>query len=118
MMEASASSRAHRVPVATYYHPLSRVWMVAGRDVALVQLCAQLNPDRTDGHTHTAPVTCVLYNPLFKVSECSGPPREVYLPSPCRVDTPFIGVEPDVDLHFDTSREQKSTKVLHHSMVK
>lgn len=67
MLQAySAMMDNNRLPMATYYHPLSRVWMVAARDIQLIQLCAQLNPDRTDGHTHTAPVTCVLYNLLFK----------------------------------------------------
>ncbi|KAE8751897.1 hypothetical protein FOCC_FOCC001374 [Frankliniella occidentalis] len=68
----STMMETRRVPLATYYHPLSRVWMIAARDIALVQLCARLNPDRTDGHTHTAPVTRVLYNPLFKCVVTTG----------------------------------------------
>ncbi|KAK3914693.1 WD repeat-containing protein on Y chromosome [Frankliniella fusca] len=77
MMEPQAQlpGREHqsrRVPLATYYHPLSRVWMIAARNIALVQLCPRLNPDRTDGHTHTAPVTRVLYNALFKCVVTTG----------------------------------------------
>ncbi|XP_034257101.1 WD repeat-containing protein on Y chromosome [Thrips palmi] len=68
----SAMMDNNRLPYATYYHPLSRVWMVAGRDIQLIQLCAQLNPDRSDGHTHTAPVTCVIYNTLFKCVVTTG----------------------------------------------
>ncbi|XP_067624274.1 WD repeat-containing protein on Y chromosome [Eurosta solidaginis] len=48
------------------YHPLSRDLLVGGRKLISIKCCARIRVDLTDGNTHAAPVSVVLYNSLFR----------------------------------------------------
>ncbi|CAD6999267.1 unnamed protein product [Ceratitis capitata] len=48
------------------YHPLSRDLLVGGRKLISIKCCARIRVDLTDGNTHAAPVSVVLYNGLFR----------------------------------------------------
>ncbi|KAH8409406.1 hypothetical protein KR222_002579, partial [Zaprionus bogoriensis] len=49
-----------------YYHSHLRELMVAGRKLISVKCCPRVRVDLTDGNTHAAPVSVVLYNRLFR----------------------------------------------------
>uniref|UniRef100_T1GRI5 WD repeat-containing protein on Y chromosome n=1 Tax=Megaselia scalaris TaxID=36166 RepID=T1GRI5_MEGSC len=57
---------AYESRLAYYYNRDSRELVVAGRIVVAIKCCAKLRLDLTDGNTHSAPVSVVLYNKLFK----------------------------------------------------
>ncbi|XP_053961506.1 WD repeat-containing protein on Y chromosome isoform X1 [Anastrepha ludens] len=48
------------------YHPLSRDLLVGGRKLISIKSCPRIRVDLTDGNTHAAPVSVVLYNGLFR----------------------------------------------------
>lgn len=52
--------------LAYYYNQDCRELLVAGRVVVAIKCCAKLRLDLSDGYTHSAPVSVVLYNKLFK----------------------------------------------------
>ncbi|XP_034471992.1 WD repeat-containing protein on Y chromosome isoform X2 [Drosophila innubila] len=49
-----------------YYHSHLRELMVAGRKLISIKCCPRVRVDLTDGNTHAAPVSVVLYNRLFR----------------------------------------------------
>ncbi|XP_023175265.1 WD repeat-containing protein on Y chromosome isoform X3 [Drosophila hydei] len=49
-----------------YYHSHLRELMVAGRKLIQIKCCPRVRVDLTDGNTHAAPVSVVLYNRLFR----------------------------------------------------
>lgn len=56
-----------RTPISAAYQPGTREFILAAIKIAIVVLDEQLNPQHTDGFTHSRAVAKVLYNPLFKV---------------------------------------------------
>ncbi|CAB3250854.1 unnamed protein product [Arctia plantaginis] len=56
-----------RTPISAVYQPGTREFVLAAIKIAIVVLDEQLNPQHTDGFTHSRAVAKVLYNPLFKV---------------------------------------------------
>ncbi|XP_046962208.1 WD repeat-containing protein on Y chromosome [Vanessa cardui] len=56
-----------RTPISAVYNPATREFILAAIKIAIVVLDEQLNPQHTDGFTHSRAVAKVLYNPLFKV---------------------------------------------------
>lgn len=53
--------------MTTLYNPQSRQWIIGSAMLAVVPLSPKQSGEHTDGFTHTAGVSVVLYNPLFKV---------------------------------------------------
>nr|B7FF06.1 RecName: Full=WD repeat-containing protein on Y chromosome; Short=WD40 Y [Drosophila grimshawi]DAA06440.1 TPA_inf: WD-40 domain protein [Drosophila grimshawi] len=49
-----------------YYHSHLRDLLVAGRKLIQIKCCPRVRVDLTDGNTHAAPVSVVLYNRLFR----------------------------------------------------
>lgn len=49
-----------------HYHSHLRELMVAGRKLIGIKCCPRVRVDLTDGNTHAAPVSVVLYNRLFR----------------------------------------------------
>ncbi|XP_070854977.1 WD repeat-containing protein on Y chromosome isoform X2 [Drosophila suzukii] len=49
-----------------YYHSHLRELIVAGRKLISIKCCPRVRVDLTDGNTHAAPVSVVLYNRLFR----------------------------------------------------
>nr|ABY59794.1 WD-40 domain protein [Drosophila ananassae] len=49
-----------------YYHSHLRELVVAGRKLISIKCCPRVRVDLTDGNTHAAPVSVVLYNRLFR----------------------------------------------------
>ncbi|XP_072939035.1 WD repeat-containing protein on Y chromosome-like [Epargyreus clarus] len=56
-----------RTPISAVYNPVTRELILAAVKIAVLVLDEQLNPQHTDGFTHSRAVAKVLYNPLFKV---------------------------------------------------
>ncbi|KAG6461155.1 hypothetical protein O3G_MSEX012443 [Manduca sexta] len=56
-----------RTPITAVYNPATREFILAAIKIAVVILDEQLNPQHTDGFTHSRAVAKILYNPLFKV---------------------------------------------------
>ncbi|CAH0714096.1 unnamed protein product, partial [Brenthis ino] len=56
-----------RTPISAVYNPATREFILAAIKIAIVVLDEQLNPQHTDGFTHSRAIAKVLYNPLFKV---------------------------------------------------
>ncbi|RVE45325.1 hypothetical protein evm_010030 [Chilo suppressalis] len=56
-----------RTPISAVYNPATREYILAAIKIAVLVLDEQLNPEHTDGFTHSRAVAKVLYNPLFKV---------------------------------------------------
>ncbi|XP_061400442.1 WD repeat-containing protein on Y chromosome-like [Musca vetustissima] len=52
--------------LAYYYHPHMRVLLVGGRKLVALKCNPRVRVDLTDGNTHAAPVSVVLYNRLFR----------------------------------------------------
>uniref|UniRef100_A0A1I8PB56 WD repeat-containing protein on Y chromosome n=1 Tax=Stomoxys calcitrans TaxID=35570 RepID=A0A1I8PB56_STOCA len=52
--------------LAYYYHAYMRVLLVGGRNLVIVKCNPRVRMDITDGNTHAAPVSVVLYNRLFR----------------------------------------------------
>ncbi|XP_037949995.1 WD repeat-containing protein on Y chromosome [Teleopsis dalmanni] len=48
------------------YHTHSRELLVGGRKIISIKCCPRIRMDLTDGNTHSAPVSVVLYNRLFR----------------------------------------------------
>ncbi|GBP62119.1 WD repeat-containing protein on Y chromosome [Eumeta japonica] len=61
------SSVGERAPLSCAYNPHSRELVVGAIDVAVLSLDERLDTRHTDGSTHSRAVSCVLYNPLFKI---------------------------------------------------
>lgn len=57
---------ASETDLSYLYHPLSRDLLVGGRKLISIKCCARIRVDLTDGNTHAAPVSVVLYNGLFR----------------------------------------------------
>lgn len=53
--------------ITTLYNPESRQWIVGSNMIAILSLNPKPSSDHTDGNTHTAGVSVVLYNKLYKV---------------------------------------------------
>ncbi|KAJ8982884.1 hypothetical protein NQ317_004314 [Molorchus minor] len=49
------------------YNPLNRQWIIGSAMIAVLPLSPEQSPEHTDGDTHTAGISVVLYNRLFKV---------------------------------------------------
>lgn len=49
-----------------YYHPHMRVLLIGGRKLVSIKCNPRIRVDLTDGNTHAAPVSVVLYNKLFR----------------------------------------------------
>ncbi|SPP81442.1 WD repeat-containing protein on Y chromosome [Drosophila guanche] len=49
-----------------FYHSHLRELIVAGRKLISIKCCPRVRVDLTDGNTHAAPVSVVLYNHLFR----------------------------------------------------
>ncbi|XP_017152442.1 WD repeat-containing protein on Y chromosome [Drosophila miranda] len=49
-----------------FYHSHLRELIVAGRKLISIKCCPRVRVDLTDGNTHAAPVSVVLYNRLFR----------------------------------------------------
>ncbi|RZC00553.1 EF-hand 8 and/or WD40 domain containing protein [Asbolus verrucosus] len=58
--------------MTTLYNPESRQWIIGSSMLAVVPLSPKQSGEHTDGFTHTAGVSVVLYNPLFKVVVTCG----------------------------------------------
>lgn len=56
-----------RTPISVVYNPATREYILAAIKIAVIILDEQLNPQHTDGFTHSRAVAKILYNPLFKV---------------------------------------------------
>lgn len=56
-----------RTPISAVYNPATREYILAAIKIAVIILDEQLNPQHTDGFTHSRAVAKILYNPLFKV---------------------------------------------------
>lgn len=56
-----------RTNLSFLYNPESREMIIGSFVIAVVHLCPLQSGDHTDGNTHSAAVSVVLYNPLFKV---------------------------------------------------
>lgn len=52
--------------LAYYYHAFLRVLLVGGRKLIAIKCNPRIRVDLTDGNTHAAPVSVVLYNRLFR----------------------------------------------------
>ncbi|XP_052739537.1 WD repeat-containing protein on Y chromosome-like isoform X1 [Bicyclus anynana] len=61
------SQIGERTPISAVYNPATREFILAAIKLAVLVLDEQLNPQHTDGFTHSRAVARVLYNPLFKV---------------------------------------------------
>ncbi|XP_045768906.1 WD repeat-containing protein on Y chromosome-like [Maniola jurtina] len=61
------SQIGERTPISAVYNPATREFILAAIKIAVIVLDEQLNPQHTDGFTHSRAVAKVLYNPLFKV---------------------------------------------------
>ncbi|KAJ0175384.1 hypothetical protein K1T71_008543 [Dendrolimus kikuchii] len=56
-----------RTPISAVYNRATREFILAAIKIAIIVLDEQLNPEHTDGFTHSRAVSKILYNPLFKV---------------------------------------------------
>lgn len=56
-----------RTPISAVYNRATREFILAAMKIAVLVLDEQLNPEHTDGFTHSRAVARVLYNPLFKI---------------------------------------------------
>lgn len=54
--------------MTTLYNPESRQWIIGATMLAVIPLSPKQSGEHSDGFTHTAGVSVVLYNPLFKVN--------------------------------------------------
>ncbi|XP_060803800.1 WD repeat-containing protein on Y chromosome [Amyelois transitella] len=54
-------------PISSVYNKVTREFILAAIKIAILVLDEQLNPEHTDGFTHSRAVAKILYNPLFKV---------------------------------------------------
>ncbi|XP_055855750.1 WD repeat-containing protein on Y chromosome-like [Episyrphus balteatus] len=52
--------------IAYYYDKLSRNLLIGGRKIIVLRCCPRLRMDLTDGNTHAATVSVILYNKLFR----------------------------------------------------
>ncbi|EFA09801.1 WD repeat-containing protein on Y chromosome [Tribolium castaneum] len=58
--------------MTTLYNPESRQWIIGSTMLAVIPLSPKQSGEHTDGFTHTAGVSVVLYNPLFKIIVTCG----------------------------------------------
>ncbi|KAM3959580.1 WD repeat-containing protein on Y chromosome [Aphomia sociella] len=61
------SQIGERTPISAVYNKATRELILAAIKIAVLVLDEQLNPQHTDGFTHSRAVAKILYNPLFKV---------------------------------------------------
>ncbi|XP_052754696.1 WD repeat-containing protein on Y chromosome-like isoform X2 [Galleria mellonella] len=61
------SQIGERTPISAVYNKATRELILAAMKIAVLVLDEQLNPQHTDGFTHSRAVAKILYNPLFKV---------------------------------------------------
>lgn len=61
-----------RTNLSFLYNPETREMIIGSLVIAVVHLCQLQSGDHTDGSTHSAGVSVVLYNPLFKVIATCG----------------------------------------------
>ncbi|XP_059049604.1 WD repeat-containing protein on Y chromosome-like [Achroia grisella] len=61
------SQIGERTPISAVYNKATRELILAAVKIAVLVLDEQLNPQHTDGFTHSRAVAKILYNPLFKV---------------------------------------------------
>lgn len=55
-----------RSELTTYYNPQTKEVYIGSQKIAVLTIYGTLNPEETDGYTHTEEISAVLYNPLFK----------------------------------------------------
>ncbi|XP_044731948.1 WD repeat-containing protein on Y chromosome [Chrysoperla carnea] len=55
-----------RCELTTYYNPKTKEIYIGSQKIAVLTIYGTLNPEETDGYTHTEEISVVLYNPLFK----------------------------------------------------
>ncbi|KAL1131812.1 hypothetical protein AAG570_011424 [Ranatra chinensis] len=54
------------VPMVTLFNPDRRTWMIGAFHMALLKVGNVVDPNYSEGYTHSRPVTKALYNTLFK----------------------------------------------------
>lgn len=59
-------------PSTHYYNDNTRELVFANMKIATVKCCPRLNLKKTDGYTHSKPVSVLLYNSLFKTIVSCG----------------------------------------------
>lgn len=52
--------------LAYYYDIITRNLLIGGRKIVVLRCCPSVRTDLTDGNTHSAPVSVILYNKLFR----------------------------------------------------
>lgn len=60
------SDLGERSDFKTHYNPNTREVVICSMKIAVIVVYKKLNPDETDGYTHSSPISTMLYNPLFK----------------------------------------------------
>lgn len=59
-------------PATYFYNDNTRELLFANMKIAVVKCCPRLNLKKTDGFTHSQPVSVLLYNTLFKTIVSCG----------------------------------------------
>lgn len=53
--------------MSVVYNTLTRKMIIASSMIAVIVCDPEVNKEISDGFTHTKPISCVLYNHLYKV---------------------------------------------------
>ncbi|XP_070491037.1 WD repeat-containing protein on Y chromosome [Chironomus tepperi] len=60
------------LPIITFYNDAKRELIAAGKKIATLKCNPRINPDTSDGITHTTPVTLILFNELYQFLASCG----------------------------------------------
>ncbi|XP_063983185.1 WD repeat-containing protein on Y chromosome [Diachasmimorpha longicaudata] len=66
------SELSERTPVSVIYNSLTQKLIIASMMIALVSCQRVIDEEISDGETHTKGITCLVYNPLFKMIVSTG----------------------------------------------
>ncbi|XP_024936747.1 WD repeat-containing protein on Y chromosome isoform X2 [Cephus cinctus] len=66
------SELSEHTPMSVVYNAITHKMIIASMLIAVLVCDPVINHETSDGYTHTKPVTCVLYNHLFKVVVTTG----------------------------------------------
>ncbi|KAL7016839.1 hypothetical protein ACKWTF_010156 [Chironomus riparius] len=60
------------LPIITFYNDAKRELIASGKRIATLKCNPRINPDTSDGITHTTPVTLILFNELYQFLASCG----------------------------------------------
>ena len=58
-------------PMSAIYNDVTQKMIIVSQLMAIIACDKVINEDISDGYSHTSPISCVLYNHLFKVVSAS-----------------------------------------------